>query len=96
MYASSNGQKEVVDVLMATGADIDIKDVRTIICTCYRISLLWTLWLWMGCCVCMLSVDNIANINDIDYTTWIPYMYGCNDKVVWFLHQLILSCTLVA
>jgi len=40
MHASLQGHKEVVDVLMAAGADINIKDVRSIICTCNRISLL--------------------------------------------------------
>ena len=40
MWASEKGHKEVVDVLLAAGADINIQDVRTIICTCNRISLL--------------------------------------------------------
>ena len=34
MYACDEGHKEVADVLLAAGADIHIKDVRTIICIC--------------------------------------------------------------
>ena len=34
MFACERGRKEVVDVLLAAGADIHIQDVRTIICAC--------------------------------------------------------------
>ena len=34
MIASDYGYKEIVDVLLAAGADIHIQDVRTIICAC--------------------------------------------------------------